>query len=62
DGLAAAHGPAPALVTARLIAQAALDRCESRGGHFRADHPDAAAEARHTRLILPSSSVPMAAE
>jgi len=38
------------LVAARLIAEAALARRESRGGHFRSDHPDAAPVARHTRL------------
>ncbi|MBA4000250.1 L-aspartate oxidase [Brevundimonas sp.] len=61
DGLEAAHGPAPALIAARLIARAALERRESRGGHFRADHPDAAAEARHTRITLSPSPVAMAA-
>lgn len=50
------HGPAPALIAAQLIAKGALDRRESRGGHFRADHPGAAAEPRHTRLVLPSNS------
>ena len=62
DGLDAAHGPAPALIAARLIARAALERRESRGGHFRADHPDAAAEARHTRIILSPAPIAMAAE
>jgi L-aspartate oxidase len=61
-GLEAAHGPAPALITARLIAQAALERRESRGGHFRADHPDPASRARHTRITLSPSPVAMAAE
>jgi L-aspartate oxidase len=38
--LACSHGPAsdPALV-GLMIAIAALDRAESRGGHYRADHP-----------------------
>ena len=36
------------LVAARLIAEAALARRESRGGHFRRDYPKAAAVARHT--------------
>jgi L-aspartate oxidase len=37
---------APALTTARLIAEGALARTESRGGHFRSDFPDAAAPQR----------------
>lgn len=61
DALEAAHGSAPALIAARLIARAALARRESRGGHFRADHPHAAAEARHTRMTLSPSPVAMAA-
>jgi len=44
------HGPATPLVAARLIAQGALDRRESRGGHFRADFPATADQARHTRV------------
>ena len=31
--------PANAVLTALLIARAALSRCESRGAHYRADHP-----------------------
>jgi L-aspartate oxidase len=46
---AEAPGALP-LVAARLVAEAALDRRESRGGHFRSDYPDAAPVARHTRL------------
>ncbi len=41
---------APALRASRMIAQAALERRESRGGHFRSDYPFADAVARHTRL------------
>lgn len=37
---------------ATLIAAAALMRCESRGGHFRADFPEAEAEARPTEITL----------
>lgn len=39
-----------ALVTAELIAQGALMREESRGGHFRSDFPDADEEAFHTEI------------
>ncbi len=44
------HGDAPLLVTAALIVRGALARTESRGAHVRLDHPETAAEARHTRL------------
>ena len=51
-------GPALPLVAARLIAGAALARRESRGGHFRRDHPAPVAAARHTRLThAPDSAV-----
>lgn len=50
DRLEARHGAAAALGAARLIVQGALDRRESRGGHYRSDYPQAAAEARHTRV------------
>lgn len=56
DRLELAHGPssspAAPLITARLVAQAALDRRESRGGHFRSDFPDPAPEARRTFTTL----------
>ena len=52
DRLEARHGPAAALLAARLIAQAALDRRESRGGHYRSDYPQTAARAEHTRVRL----------
>ena len=50
DRLEAAHGAPPALVAARLIGEAALARLESRGGHYRSDHPETAKSAVHTRL------------
>jgi L-aspartate oxidase len=39
--LEARHGRSPALVAARLVATCALNRRESRGGHFRTDFPEA---------------------
>ncbi|WP_297515150.1 L-aspartate oxidase [uncultured Caulobacter sp.] len=41
-----AYGPCPTLIAARLIAEAALGRHESRGGHYRADFPATAEPAR----------------
>ena len=52
DSLQARHGAALALVAARLVAQAALERRESRGGHFRADFPHASPTARRTFTVL----------
>ncbi|WEK38544.1 MAG: L-aspartate oxidase [Candidatus Brevundimonas colombiensis] len=62
DDLEARHGAAAALLAARLIAQAALDRRESRGGHYRADHPETAARAEHTRVRLATPAALEAAE
>ncbi|THD81302.1 MAG: L-aspartate oxidase [Phenylobacterium sp.] len=58
DALEAAHGAAPALIAARLVATCALARTESRGGHFRADAPELKAPVRtFVRLAdLPSAS------
>jgi L-aspartate oxidase len=50
DALKARYGPALPLVAARLIAQAALERRESRGAHYRADFPALAATARRTLI------------
>ncbi len=50
DSLRAEHGEALPLVAARLIAEAALNRRESRGAHFRADFPRTAPNARRTLL------------
>jgi L-aspartate oxidase len=47
-----AHGPALPLVAARLIAACALAREESRGAHFRADHPEAGSPPRRTFTTL----------
>jgi L-aspartate oxidase len=44
--LEGAHGAAAPLVAARLVAEGALARRESRGGHFRADFPQAGPPAR----------------
>jgi len=51
DALEAAHGQAPTLVAAQLIARAALARQESRGGHFRADFPQTV-QAERTFVTL----------
>jgi len=51
----ARHGCAAALVAARLVAEAALARRESRGGHFRSDFPDALAPQR-TFVTAPDSA------
>ncbi|MEM8616988.1 MAG: L-aspartate oxidase, partial [Pseudomonadota bacterium] len=53
DTLASTHGEARALVAARLVADGALKRQESRGGHFRTDFPEPAAQPRRTFLSLP---------
>ncbi|CAN5381049.1 L-aspartate oxidase [soil metagenome] len=62
DRLETAHDAALSLVVARLIAEAALARHESRGGHYRSDYPQTAAKAEHTRVRLVSAQAEMAAE
>lgn len=62
DRLAARHGAAASLTAARLIAQGALDRRESRGGHYRSDYPDTAAVAEHTRVRIAQAAALEAAE
>ena len=52
DDLSARKGPSGPLVAARMVAECALERRESRGAHFRADHPAALAEARRTLVSL----------
>jgi len=59
--LEAAHGAPPALVAARLIAEAALGRRESRGGHYRSDYPATAPTPTHTRLRREASPLRAAA-
>ncbi|MGE3930175.1 MAG: L-aspartate oxidase [Hyphomonadaceae bacterium] len=46
DALCDHYGGADALVAARLILHAARARQESRGSHYRSDHPNAAAQKR----------------
>jgi L-aspartate oxidase len=52
DALAARHGPALPLLAARMLAQAALERAESRGAHYRTDHPEAVGAPRRTFTTL----------
>jgi L-aspartate oxidase len=57
EALEVAHGRSAALVAARLIAAAAVARTESRGGHFRADHPETVAP-RRTFITLAELDAP----
>lgn len=52
DALADRHGEALVLTTARLVAEAALDREESRGAHWRSDCQQTALQPRRTLITL----------
>jgi L-aspartate oxidase len=52
ETLADVHGEALVLTTARLVAEAALARTESRGAHYRPDFPCMTSPAKRTVLTL----------
>jgi L-aspartate oxidase len=63
DDLETAHGRAAPLVAARLVADAALARRESRGGHFRADGiPPGEPHRTFVTLAQPDAPTRLAAE
>ncbi|WP_140984749.1 L-aspartate oxidase [Asticcacaulis tiandongensis] len=52
DSLKTTHGPALPLIAARLIAECALQRRESRGSHYRRDYPQTADRAERSFVRL----------
>ncbi|WP_291843225.1 L-aspartate oxidase [Maricaulis sp.] len=52
DTMRAEHGETDALIAARFIVTGALNRRESRGGHFRSDCPQTSTKATHSALCL----------
>jgi L-aspartate oxidase len=60
EAMEGAHGPANPLIVARLIASAALQREESRGGHYRSDFPDTDTHPKRTWLDRSTATAPEA--
>jgi L-aspartate oxidase len=54
--LEAANGASLPLVAARLVAEAALDRRESRGAHGRLDFPASSGVGRHSVRTLDTAA------